>query len=66
MDSFTVNFIFLYKNPQVFSGTVGDLVQLTLGVYVVKVLIALVDTPLCYVGVRWMERLTGVRGADVV
>jgi len=66
IDSFTVNFIFLYRNPDVFTGTLGDLLRLTLGVYVVKVLIALVDTPLCYLGVRALERLTGVRGADVV
>ena len=65
VDSATVNFIFLYKNPTVFSGTLADLVGIVLSVYVIKVLIAAADTPLCYLGVRAMERYTGVRGTDI-
>jgi uncharacterized integral membrane protein (TIGR00697 family) len=65
VDSVTVNTIFLYKNPTVFSGTTGDLVSIILAVYVVKVLIAALDTPLCYLTVRFAERYTGVRGEDV-
>ena len=65
VDSVTVNVIFLYKNPTVFSGTAADLAGIVLSVYVVKVLIAAADTPLCYLGVRLMERYTGVRGIDV-
>jgi len=65
VDSFTVNMIFLYKNPLVFTGTLSELMGLILSVYVVKVLIAAADTPLCYLGVRVVERITGVRGAEV-
>ena len=65
VDSVTVNVIFLYKNPTVFSGTVGDLIGIILSVYVIKVAIAALDTPLCYLGVAWAERYTGVRGKDV-
>jgi uncharacterized integral membrane protein (TIGR00697 family) len=65
VDSFTVNMIFLYGNPVVFTGTLGDLMKIILGVYVVKVLIAAADTPLCYLGVRLAERATGVRGSEV-
>jgi uncharacterized PurR-regulated membrane protein YhhQ (DUF165 family) len=57
--------IFLYGNPVVFTGTLGDLMKIILGVYVVKVLIAAADTPLCYLGVRLAERATGVRGSEV-
>ncbi len=65
VDSATVNVIFLYKNPTVFRGTTADLIGIILSVYVVKVLIAAADTPLCYIGVRAAERYTGVRGTDV-
>ncbi len=65
VDSVTVNTIFLYNNPAVFNGTIGDLAGIVLSVYVVKVLIAAADTPLCYLGVRLVERFTGVRGVDV-
>jgi uncharacterized integral membrane protein (TIGR00697 family) len=65
IDSVTVNVIFLYKNPTVFSGTNADLLGIIVSVYVVKVLIAAADTPLCYLGVRAVERYTGVRGVDV-
>lgn len=60
VDSFVVNTIFLYKNPTVFTGTFGDLMGIILAVYAVKVLIAAADTPLCYLGVRLVERATGV------
>jgi uncharacterized integral membrane protein (TIGR00697 family) len=65
VDSLTVNFVFLYKNPTVFSGTAADLMGIVISVYVVKVIIAAVDTPLCYLGVRWVERLTDVDAAGV-
>jgi len=65
VDSVTVNMIFLYGNPAVFTGTLGDLMKIILGVYVVKVLIAVADTPLCYLGVRLVERATGVRGSEI-
>ena len=55
VDSVTVNVIFLYKNPTVFTGDLNDLVGIILGVYAVKVTIAAADTPLCYLGV-WMTR----------
>ena len=60
VDSLVVNFVFLYKNPAVFDGTLGDLFGIIVGVYVVKVLIAAADTPLCYLGVRLVRRSTGV------
>jgi len=62
VDSFTVNMIFLYKNPAVFQGTLGDLLGIILGVYVVKVLIAAADTPLCYLGVAAVRRVGGTSG----
>ena len=65
VDSFTVNMIFLYKNPTVFSGTFGDLMGIVFAVYLVKVTIALLDTPLCYLGVHWASRHTGVDAASV-
>ena len=55
VDTFTVFFLFLYKNPEVFSGTVGDIVQLVFSVYVAKVVIAALDTPLCYVAIWWVR-----------
>ncbi|UCH84751.1 MAG: queuosine precursor transporter [Candidatus Latescibacterota bacterium] len=58
VDSVTVNMIFLYKNPTVFSGTFGDLVGIILAVYVVKVVIAAADTPICYLGVWAVRRAT--------
>ena len=65
VDSFVVNTIFLYKNPTVFTGTFGDLIGIILAVYVVKVVIAAADTPLCYFGVRMVERATGVDARHV-
>ncbi len=59
VDSVVVNTIFLYRNPTVFTGTVGDLVGIILSVYVVKVAIAALDTPLCYLGVWAVRRATG-------
>jgi len=60
VDSVVVNVIFLYKNPVVFTGTTGDLARIILAVYVVKVVIAAADTPLCYLGVSLVSRATGV------
>lgn len=65
VDSFTVNLIFLYKNPAVFSGDFRDLMGIVLAVYAVKVLIALLDTPLCYLGVHWAARHTGIDARTV-
>jgi uncharacterized integral membrane protein (TIGR00697 family) len=65
VDSFVVNTIFLYGNPTVFTGTFGDLMGIVLAVYVVKVVIAALDTPLCYLGVRLVERATGVDARTV-
>ena len=61
VDSLTVNFVFLYGNPAVFSGGVGDLLGIVLAVYVVKVALAAADTPLCYLGVWWIRRVCGIR-----
>jgi uncharacterized integral membrane protein (TIGR00697 family) len=63
VDSFTVNMIFLYGNPRVFTGSLGDLLGLILSVYLVKVLIAAADTPLCYLGV-WLVRREIARDGD--
>ena len=57
IDSVTVNFIFLYRNETVFTGTLGELWGIILAVYVVTVIIAAADTPLCYLGV-WAVRRT--------
>ena len=65
IDTFTVNTIFLYKNPAVFTGDFSDLMGVILGVYILKVAIAALDTPLCYLGVWYVERATGVKGTDI-
>ena len=56
VDTFTVFFIFLYNNTEVFSGSVADIFNLVMSVYVAKVLIAALDTPLCYAGVWWVRK----------
>jgi uncharacterized integral membrane protein (TIGR00697 family) len=65
VDTFTVNTIFLYKNPTVFTGDFFDLMHIILGVYVLKVLIAALDTPLCYLGVWMVEKATGLKGTEI-
>jgi len=65
VDSVVVNTVFLYGNPTVFTGTLGDLAHVILSVYAFKVVIALSDTPLCYLGVRGLERVTGVDARSV-
>jgi hypothetical protein len=65
VDTFTVNTIFLYNNPIVFTGDFGDLMRIILGVYVIKFAIAALDTPFCYLGVWLVERATGVKGREV-
>ena len=60
VDTVTVNMIFLYHNPTVFTGSTADLLDIILKVYLIKVLIAAADTPLCYLGVRMVRRVTGV------
>nr|AFD03268.1 hypothetical protein [uncultured bacterium W4-87b] len=65
IDTFTVNTIFLYKNPTIFTGDFSDLMGVILGVYILKVAIAALDTPLCYLGVWFVEKMTGVKGEDI-
>lgn len=65
VDSVTVNTIFLYKNPAVFTGDFRDLMGIILTVYLIKVLIAAIDTPFCYLGVWAVERATGLKGRDI-
>ncbi|KAA3618896.1 MAG: VUT family protein [Calditrichaeota bacterium] len=65
IDSITVNIIFLYKNPAVFTGDFWDVMAVAMNVYVFKVIIAALDTPLCYAGVRLVEKMTGVKGSEV-
>jgi len=65
IDTVTVNTIFLYKNPTVFTGDFSDLMGIIWGVYILKVAIAALDTPLCYLGVWFVQRMTGVRGQDI-
>jgi uncharacterized integral membrane protein (TIGR00697 family) len=62
VDSFTVAFVFLYDNEAVFTGTVGDLIVVVLSAYVAKMIIALLDTPLIYLAVWWIDRYLG--GSD--
>ncbi len=65
IDTLTVNTIFLYRNPTVFTGDFGDLMGIILSVYILKVVIAALDTPLCYLGVWAVERATGVKGTEI-
>lgn len=65
IDTFTVNTIFLYDNPTVFTGDFSDLMDIILSVYVLKVAIAALDTPLCYVGVWLVKKVTGVNPEEV-
>ncbi|MFQ5603766.1 MAG: queuosine precursor transporter [bacterium] len=65
VDSFTVNTVFLYKNPTVFNGNFADLMHIILGVYLIKVVIAALDTPLCYLGVWAVEKATGLKGREI-
>jgi hypothetical protein len=60
VDTAVVNVIFLYGNPTVFSGTPRDLLGIIVSVYLIKIAIAAVDTPLCYLGVRLAGQATGV------
>jgi uncharacterized integral membrane protein (TIGR00697 family) len=62
VDTLTVNMIFLYGNPTVFTGTLGDLMGIILGIYLIKVVIAALDTPLCYLGVWAVRHATGIDG----
>ena len=54
VDTCTVLILFLYKNP-IYSGTEWDLLMLILQVYLAKVIIAIIDTPICYVAIRWIR-----------
>jgi queuosine precursor transporter len=64
VDTFTVFFVFLYKNPEVFSGGVIDILKLVLSVYVAKILIAAIDTPFCYAGVWWVRKYLSEESKD--
>ena len=66
VDTVTANVIFLFNNPAVFTGSTADLLDIILKVYLIKVLIAAADTPLCYLGVRMVRRVTGVDPRQVV
>ncbi len=59
VDSFTVGFVFLYRNEAVFDGSVGDLIVIVSSAYVAKFVIALLDTPLIYLAVWWIRRYLG-------
>jgi uncharacterized integral membrane protein (TIGR00697 family) len=65
VDTFTVNTIFLYNNPNVFTGTFGDLMSIIFNVYLIKVFMAAVDTPFCYLGVFLIEKYTGVNAREI-
>ncbi len=65
VDTVTVSMIFLYKNEEVFSGSFLDLTKIMAATYICKIIIAALDTPLCYLGVALVERVTGIRGKDV-
>jgi len=62
VDSVTVNFIFLYGNQTVFNGSLTDLAGIIVAVYLVKIVIAAADTPLCYLAVWAIRRFTGQSG----
>jgi len=64
VDSVVVNVVFLWRNPSVFTGTTRDLAAIVGAVYAVKVVLALADTPLCYLGVWAVRRAVGTVEAD--
>ncbi len=70
VDSVTVNFIFLYNNPSVLKIASGQsefwiIMGIVINSYVAKFIIALFDTPFCYLGVRVIERITGLKGKEI-
>lgn len=70
VDSLTVNFIFLYGNTEVLTVKEGQnefllVLGIVIASYFFKVMIAALDTPLCYLGVNIVERLTGVNSKKV-
>lgn len=65
VDTVIVNVIFLYKNPAVFTGNFSDLMNIIFSVYILKIAIAALDTPFCYLGVWAVEKMTGVKGEEV-
>jgi len=64
VDTCTVNTIFLYGNDEVFHGTVADLGGIILSSYLAKLVIALGDTPLCYLGVWWVRQYIAERDPE--
>lgn len=65
VDTVIVNVIFLYKNPTVFTGDFSDLMNIIFSVYLLKIAIAALDTPFCYLGVWAVGRMTGIKGEQV-
>ena len=70
VDSFTVNFIFLYGNKTVLSVKDGEseflvVLGIVLMSYMAKVIIAVLDTPFCYLGIRLVEKYTGIKGGNI-
>jgi queuosine precursor transporter len=61
IDTGIVLFIFLYNNEAVFLGSLTDLWNLVLSVYVAKIIIAALDTPFCYLGIYWTRRFLDVK-----
>lgn len=59
IDTITVSFIFLYNNQSVFTGSISDLWTLVGHLYLIKAVIALLDTPFFYLAVWWLKRLGG-------
>ena len=55
VDTVTVTFVFLYGNEAVFAGSTEQLWTMVAQVYLIKMAIAVVDTPFCYAGV-WLLR----------
>lgn len=60
IDTVTVSTLFLYGNDAVFTGGIGDLASIIVSTYTIKLLIALCDTPFCYLGVWAARRYLGI------
>ncbi|MDD9952548.1 MAG: queuosine precursor transporter [Zetaproteobacteria bacterium] len=56
VDTVTVQFLFMWNNEAVFTGTIGDLLGIMAATYGVKVCIALIDTPLFYLVTSLVRR----------
>lgn len=56
VDTFSVTFLAYFANPAIFSGTLADILRLSFMTYLLKLILALLDTPLCYLGVGVIRR----------